>query len=136
RAAARYAAILERQPTFAEAHFRLARLLERDGRPAEAGPHYLAALDHDGLPMRCPASFRAVYEDVARRHPRCILVGGRRELAAIGPNGLVGDRVIQDAHHPTLVGYTALAGAVLRELQARKVFAAARAIALPLDPAA
>ncbi len=134
RAAAGYAAILERQPTFAEAHFRLARLLEREGRPAEAGPHYRAALDHDGLPMRCPAPFRAACEEVARRHPRCILVDGRRELAAISPNGLVGDLVIQDAHHPTLVGYTALAGAVLRELQARQVLAAARPIALPLDP--
>jgi hypothetical protein len=134
RADAGYAAILERYPTFAEAHFRLARLLERDGRPAEAGPHFLAALDHDGLPMRCPAPFRAAYEDVARRHPGCILVDGRRELAAISPNGLVGDRVIQDAHHPTLVGYTALAGAVLRELQARQVLAAARPIELPLDP--
>jgi hypothetical protein len=134
RAAAGYAAILERYPTFAEAHFRLARLLEHGGRPAEAGPHYLAALDHDGLPMRCPAPFRAACEAVARRHPRCILIDGRRELAAIGPNGLVGDRVIQDAHHPTLIGYTALAGALLRELQLRKVIAAARPIALPLDP--
>jgi hypothetical protein len=134
RAAAGYAAILEQYPTFAEAHFRLARLLERDGRPAEARPHYLAAMDHDGLPMRCSAPFRAAYEVVARGHPRCILVDGRRELAAISPNGLVGDRVIQDAHHPTLVGYTTLAGAVLREVQLRKHFPAARPIALPLDP--
>jgi hypothetical protein len=135
-AAAGYAAILGRYPAFAEAHFRLARLFERAGKPAEAGPHYLAALDHDGLPMRCPAPFRAVYEEVARRHPRCILVDGRRELATIGPDGLIGDRVIQDAHHPTLVGAVALAGAVLREIQHRKVFANGRPIALPLDPEA
>ena len=71
--AARYAAILERHPGFAEAHFRLARLLERQGRVTEAGRHYLAALDHDGLPIRCPAPFRAAYEEVATpapsRHP-------------------------------------------------------------------
>jgi hypothetical protein len=134
RAAAGYAAILERHASFAEAHFRLARLLERGGQPAEAGPHYLAALDHDGLPIRCPAPFRAAYEEVARRHPRCILIDGRHELSSISPNGLIGDRVIQDAHHPTLVGYTALAAAVLRELQLRKTFESARPIALPLDP--
>jgi hypothetical protein len=135
RAAAGYAAILARHPDFAEAHFRLARLLERDELPAEAGRHYLAALDHDGLPIRCPAPFRAAYEEVARRHPRCILIDGRRELAAISPNGLIGDRVIQDTHHPTLIGYVALAGAVIRELQKRNVFQDSQPVAMPLDPA-
>jgi hypothetical protein len=133
RAMAGYAAILDRFPAFAEAHFRLARLLERDGHPADAGPHYLAALDQDGLPIRCPEPFRAAYREVARRHPSAILIDGRRELAAINPDGLIGDVVIQDAHHPTLLGYTALAGAVLRELGHRHTFASAKPIALPLD---
>ncbi len=135
RAAATYTAILVRHPGFAEAHFRLARLLERAGDTAEAGRHYLAALDHDGLPIRCPAPLREAYEEVARRHPRCILIDGRRELAAISPNGLIGDRVIQDTHHPTLLGYVALAGAVIRELQTRNTFPDAKPIAMPLDPA-
>ena len=134
RAAAGYTAILSRQPGFAEAHFRLARLLERAGDPVEAGRHYLAALDHDGLPIRCPAPFRAAYQDVARRHPRCLLIDGRRELAAISPNGLIGDRVIQDTHHPTLAGYVALAGAVLREFPIRDIFGPSASIRLPLDP--
>ncbi len=133
RAAAGYASLLERQPTFAEAHFRLGRLLERGGRADEAGTHYLAARDHDGLPIRCPAPFRDAYAEVARRHPRCILIDGRHELAAISPNGLIGDRVIQDAHHPNLAGYTALAGAVLRELRRRGTF---ESIAPSLDPEA
>jgi hypothetical protein len=134
RAAAGYAAVLARHPGFAEAHFRLARLLEREGQFAEAGRHYLAALDCDGLPIRCPAPFRSAYQLVARRHPRCILVDGRRELAAISPNGLIGDGVIQDTHHPTLTGYVALAGAVLRELQTRKALDLSRTIDLPLSP--
>jgi hypothetical protein len=133
RAAAGYAAILDRFPDFAEAHFRLARLLEREGKPAEAGPHYLAALDHDGLPIRCPSPFRAAYHEVARRHPGCIFVDGRRELAAISPDGLIGDRAIQDTHHPTLAGYTALAAAVIRELRLLKTFPPTRPIAPPLD---
>jgi hypothetical protein len=134
RAARTYAVILDRHPTFAEAHFRRARLLEREGKPAEASRHYLAALDHDGLPIRCPAPFRAAYEQVARRHPGCILIDGRRELAAISPNGLLGDGVILDAHHPSLSGYVTLAGAVLRELQSRNAFQPHRPIDLPLDP--
>ena len=75
-------------------------------------------------------------QEVARRHPRCILIDGRRELAAISPNGLIGDRVIQDTHHPTLIGHVALAGAVLRELQDRHVFPNAKTIDMPLDPTA
>jgi len=134
--AGRYAAILDRHPGFAEAHFRLARLLEQQGRLTEAGRHYLAALDHDGLPIRCPAPFRTAYEEVARRHPRSILIDGRRELAAASPTGLIGDDVIQDTHHPTLRGYVALAGAVLRELDRRKVFGPSLSIDLPLDPSA
>jgi hypothetical protein len=133
RAAAGYAAILGQHPGFAEAHFRLARLLEREGRPGEAGPHYLQALENDGLPVRCKASFRAVYEEVARRHPRAIFIDGRRELAAISPSGLLGHRVIQDTHHPTLFGYVGLATAVLRELQLLKTIDRSRPIPLPLD---
>jgi hypothetical protein len=132
--ATRYAAILERYPGFAEAHFRLGRLLELEGEMAEAARHYLAALDHDGLPIRCPAVLRAAYESVARAYPRCILIDGRRELAAISPTGLIGDHVIQDTHHPTLRGTVALAGAVLRELEGRRVFDRSLSAELPLDP--
>ena len=131
-----YQTILERHPGFAEAHFRLARLLESQSQLTEAATHYLAALDHDGLPIRCQALFRAVYRAVASRHRRCLLIDGRRELGEISPNGLLGDHVIHDTHHPTLRGYVALAGAVLRELTRANAFRSTAAINLPLDPAA
>ena len=131
-----YQTILERHPGFAEAHFRLARLLESQDRVTEAAPHYLAALDHDGLPIRCQAAFRAVYRAVATRHPRSVLIDGRRELSAISPNGLLGDHVIHDTHHPTLRGHVALAGAVLRELARVGALGSTVPINLPLDPAA
>jgi hypothetical protein len=133
RAAAGYGAILTRHQGFAEAHFRLARMLEQQGNLTEAGRHYLAALDCDGLPIRCPAPFRAVYHEVARRHPRCILIDGRRELSAVSPNGLIGDSVIQDTHHPTLKGYVALASAVLKALQLRTILDRSPRFDLPLD---
>ena len=134
-AAAKYQAILERHPGFAEAHFRLARVLERQGQVKEAGVHYLAALDNDGLPLRCQAPFRSAFALVAKRHPRSILIDGRRELMAISPDGLIGDHVIHDTHHPTLRGYIALAGAVLRELDGRAAFSDAKPFQLPIDPA-
>jgi hypothetical protein len=129
-----YAAVLERHPGFAEAHFRLARLLERKGRSIKAARHYVAALDHDGLPIRCPAPFREACAEVASRHPRSILIDGRRELAAASRDGLIGDDVIQDTHHPTLLGQVALAAAILREIGHRNVFAQTAVFGLGLDP--
>jgi hypothetical protein len=131
-----YRTILEDHQGFAEAHFRLARLLEAQGQMTDAARHYLAALDHDGLPIRCQAPFRAVYRAVTARHPRCLLIDGRRELSEISPNGLLGDHVIHDTHHPTLQGHVALAGAVLRELARVNAFCWKVPIDLPLDPAA
>ncbi len=131
--AARYESILARHPGFAEAHFRLGGLLERQGRFDEAATHYLTALDQDGLPIRCPAPFRAAYAHVASRHPRSILIDGGRELRAVSPNGLLGDEMIQDTHHPTFCGFVTLAGAVLRELVRRRTFDELSTIELPLD---
>ncbi len=131
--AARYESILTRHPGFAEAQFRLARLLEQERRFDEAASHYRTALDQDGLPIRCPAPFRAEYARVASRHPRCILIDGRRELLAVSPNELLGDEMIQDTHHPTFRGYVTLAGAVLRELARRRTFDELSTIELPLD---
>ena len=128
--------ILDRYPGFAEAHYRLARLLEHAGRLPDAERHYQAALDHDGLPIRCPAALRAAYDRVAARHSASILIDGRRELAAASPRKLLDDHVIQDTHHPTLIGQVALAEAVLRELALKKVFAGDQPAQGPLDAAA
>jgi hypothetical protein len=130
-----YQRIIEQHPGFAEAHFRLARLLERSRRVDDAARHYLAALDHDGLPIRCQSSLRAAYVRVARRHPTSVLIDGPHELAAASPSGLLDDHVIQDTHHPTLVGYVTLAQAVMRELARKSVFGAALSGEHHLDPA-
>jgi tetratricopeptide (TPR) repeat protein len=53
-----YRRLLERQPRFADSHFRLARLLEQAGKWDEAFRHYVAARDLDGLPMRLPSDFQ------------------------------------------------------------------------------
>ncbi len=129
----RYRKILDRHPGFAEAHFRLARLEEAAGRPAAAAEHYLAALENDGLPVRCPARLRAAYDRVAARHERSVLIDGRVELAAASPRHLLDDHVIQDTHHPTLLGQTALAEAVLRELARKNVLGSSFRAASPFD---
>ena len=131
--AERYRKILDRHPGFAEAHFRLARLEEAAGHRTAAALHYLAALENDGLPVRCPARLRAAYERVAARHARCVLIDGRAELATASPRRLLDDHVIQDTHHPTLLGQTALAQAVLRELARRNVLGPSFRKAGPFD---
>jgi hypothetical protein len=131
--ATRYRSILARHPEFAEAHFRLAELLERQGKFKEAAEHYRSALDNDGLPIRCTAPFCAAYREVASRHPRSILIDGPQELRKLSQNGLLGEEMIVDTHHPTFGGYLALAGAVLREMARRSSLNGFSTIDLPLD---
>ena len=99
-----YRRFLERQPQFAEGHFRLARVLERSANWDEAFQHYVAARDLDGLPMRLPSDFQQVYKDVAARHPRAILVDGPAEFHASTEHGLIGDSFSTDGLHPSLNG--------------------------------
>ena len=90
--------------------------------------------------MDCPCVARPLaaprITTVAGRHPRSILIDGRRELMAISPNGLLGDQVIHDTHHPTLEGYTALASAILRELSRSEAIGDIHTIKLPIDASA
>ena len=105
---------------FAEAHYRLARLLEAAGRPEEADAHYVAARDDDGFPMRCMSEFQDAYREVAARHPGPILVDGPEVLRSLSPRGVVGDNFFTDGLHPSLIGYTGLAQAILQGLFARR----------------
>ena len=129
-----YRGILDRHPGFAEAHFRLGRLLQHAGLIAEALRHFSAALENDGLPNRCKLAFRDVYQQVATRHPVCIVIDGRQELMAASPTGLLDNHLIEDTHHPNLKGQLVLAGAVLRELRDRRTFGESPRFSLPLDP--
>jgi lysophospholipase L1-like esterase len=121
-AIAAYRALLDRQPRFAEAHYRLARLQERAGRREAANRHYVAARDADGLPMRCVSEFLDVYREVADRHPEAILIDGPAVFRGLNPRGVAGDDLFSDGIHPSLIGYTGLAEAILRGLHARRAF--------------
>jgi hypothetical protein len=88
-------------------------------------------LGDDGLPIRCPGPFREAFSKVAARRPGCVLIDGRLEVAAASPTGLLDDHVIEDAHHPNLKGYVAIASAILRELAPREVFGPASAAIRP-----
>lgn len=128
-------ATLHRHPEFAEADYRLGQLLRALDRIDEAREHFQRALNHDGLPIRCAEPFREVYHQVAQRQPNAILIDGRRELMEASASGLLGDEVIEDAHHPNLKGYVAIAAAALRELKGRAVFGEASAAIEPPDVA-
>lgn len=134
RAAGLYREILARHPGFAEASFRLGRIEQRAGNTDAANRHYAMARDRDGLPIRCPTDFQDIYRRVAGRHPRSILIDGPAVLRAASLTGVVDDHVIQDAHHPTLLGTTALAAASLQALHARRAFGWAGPGPPSLDP--
>jgi lysophospholipase L1-like esterase len=129
-----YRALLTREPTCAEAHFRIARLLERGGRWDEAYRHYVLARDLDGYPMRMPSGFQDVYRETAARHGS-ILIDAQSLFHAIGPHGLLDDQLFQDGIHPSFRGQIALAQAVLQALCARRAFACPdTALAPVIDP--
>ena len=127
-----YRRLLERQPRFAETHFRLARLLEQAGHWDEAFRHYVAARDLDGLPMRLPSDFQQAYKDVAARHPRAILIDGPAEFHARADHGLIDDVFFADGFHPSLNGYTVLAQAILTKLRQQQVFGWSAEAPLPV----
>ncbi len=116
----RYRSLLERQPGFAEAHFRLGRLLELDGAFEEAREHYIQARDLDGFPVRVRSDFAQIYRDVAARHDT-ILIDAPAILRAASRHGILDDEAIHDAHHPTLASHLKLAQAVLDQLREKRV---------------
>ena len=73
-AIAAYKEVVAKQPTHAQAHYRLARLLESAGSFAEANRDYIVARDHDGLPLRCITPLEAAYQTVARRHALSVVL--------------------------------------------------------------
>jgi len=116
-----YRVLIERQPGFAESHFRLARLLEARGLYDEAYLHYIEARDLDGHPLRCLSSFQNVYREVAGKF-NAILVDGQAVLHGRHPHGMLDDYLFNDGFHPSLEGHVALAEAVLAALKARGAF--------------
>jgi hypothetical protein len=127
--------LLLRQPGFAESHFRLARLLEDAGAWDEAYQEYIAARDLDGMPTRCLTVFQQAYHDVASSHD-CALVDGQALFHAIGPHGMLGDSLFNDAMHPSLRGQFALATAILEALRERRSFGWPDGVPAPvIDPA-
>ena len=134
-ASAIYREMIRREPGFAEGHFRIARLLERSGRWVEALDHYIRARDLDGMPFRSITAFQRVSRDVAARHASCVLVDGPAELRLICPHGVIDAHAMQDGHHASLRGITALSRAVLRELRRRGAFDWREGEVPALDPA-
>ncbi|HUG93457.1 MAG TPA: tetratricopeptide repeat protein, partial [Planctomycetaceae bacterium] len=95
---------LERQPKFAEFHFRLGECLAAEGRLAEAGPHFALALEHDGHPIRATREYRrAIAEVAARRGIPCIDAAG--VLRPHAAEGILDRTLFNDNVHPTLRGY-------------------------------
>jgi len=131
RAIAIYQELIENEPGFAEAHFRLARLLARSGNTAPARRHFSLAQDLDGMPQRCLSSFQEACRAAGRRHD-CVLVDSPEILGTLVPDGILDDRLFHDAHHLTLVGYIALSQEVLRQLHQRRAFGWPEGTGVPL----
>lgn len=130
-----YKRLIDRQPLFAEAHFRCAHLLAAKHLIKEAKQEYAKARDLDGLPMRCPSDFQQAFFDVARKRSEVVLVDGPRVLTKLSPTGLLDDHLFHDGHHPSFRAYLALAQEALDQLSRCGRFGLAEAELPALDPA-
>ncbi len=134
-AIAAFRALTDRQPGFAETHYRLGVLLDRAGDSEGAYREFVIARDHDGYPTRCLTAFQDVYRELAKKYD-VILVDAQAELHVVGRHGLLDDYLFQDAMHPSLRGQIALAQGVLRGLRARHAFGWPENMPAPtIDPA-
>jgi hypothetical protein len=120
-ALALYRSLTDQQPGFAEAHYRLARLLASSGDYPGACQHFALARDLDGMPQRCLTSFQNACREVAQNRG-CVLIDTPALFSSIVPDGILDDRLFHDAHHPTLLGYTAISQEILDRLGARRAF--------------
>jgi hypothetical protein len=118
---ARYRALLDDQPGFAETHFRLGRLLVKSAAFDEANDHFRLARDLDQFSIRCPGDFREACRLEASRHDG-ILIDAEAILRPLSPHGIMDEHLFFDAHHPNLDGYLALAEETLRQLHRRRAF--------------
>lgn len=133
-AIAAFRALIDRQPIFAESHFRLAQLLQAKGLIDEARAHYAIARDCDGLPMRCPSEFQEAYRRTAKAHPGVVLVDGPRLLVEFSPTKLLDDGLYHDGQHPSLRAYLRLAQEALDTMRDRGLYGLREANLPPLDP--
>jgi lysophospholipase L1-like esterase len=116
-----YREVLDRQPTLAEAHYRVGRLLESASRLAEADQEYQLTRDRDGMPLRCLGRFHEAYRTVAAKHDT-LLIDGPAVLKELSPKRLLDDHAFNDGVHPSLRGHLTLAHAILEGLRARQAF--------------
>ena len=100
---AAYRVLIERQPGFAESHFRLARLLEARARYEEAYLHYIEARDLDGHPLRCLSSFQNVYREMASKF-KAILIDGQAVFHSRHPHGMLDDYLFNDGFSSVVGG--------------------------------
>ena len=120
-AIAAYRRLIDRQPGFAETHYRLGVLLDRAGDVEAAYREFIAARDADGFPVRCKTAFQTVVRELAARH-RTMLVNGQAEMHEVGLRGMLDDHLFQDAMHPSFRGVIALTQAILCALRDRRAF--------------
>ncbi len=134
RAIKLYQLILDKQPTFAEAHYRSAKMYELKNNYTAARREYIAARNDDGQILRATTDFQNAYRDVAKKH-HVLLIDGQAEFEAIAPHGILDDHLFHDGQHPNVVGYSRLAQATLAALRDRRAFGWNEGEAPRIDPA-
>jgi tetratricopeptide (TPR) repeat protein len=100
-AAALYRSGLDRQPQFAEFHYRLGACLQQLARHEEAREHFAQALELDRYPVRALADYRLPIAEVAERRG-IAWIDAADVLRPQTPHGILDQSMFHDNVHPTL----------------------------------
>lgn len=111
-----YQAILRLEPRFAFAAKRAGDCCERLKRYDQARSYYQSAVDNDGNPYRETTRQRELLKDVCRRL-KVPVIDASKLFEDASPDGLAGYDLFWDNCHPTLRGYSLIAGAIADQLR-------------------
>jgi hypothetical protein len=114
-ATASFQGVVDVEPQFAWAWWRLGELARRRKDIAAARAAFQAAVDFTGFPMQPLSRQNALLRATSERHG-LPLVDGERAIAAAVPDGLPGYDIFWDHVHPTLEGQLCVARALAQRL--------------------
>lgn len=109
-------ALIQEDSLSAKAFYLKAQFLDGQGRDVEARVAYLAAKDRDLLRFRAPEAMNTILRELADEYGATV-VETQAALAAVAPDGIIGETLMLEHLHPNLDGYFRIADAFYETLR-------------------
>lgn len=100
---------------FSETHYRLAKVYQAMNQPNDAWQEFELAVDLDRMPIRAQTSQNAYIRSLQNQE-FVHVVDAVNALRMQDNDGLIGDNMMTDGHHPNLLGYNIIAQLIARKI--------------------